>query len=115
VVSSISRTDAELEDEATQPAADAVWKQQLTDTSTWFCANDRCPAFVARMLIRADRLHLTAVASTALAPFLRKAWWAGYAGHGERITDRPPGAQLVVTETSSASLFLSPLHQRWST
>lgn len=77
MVSSISRTDAELEDEATQTAADAVWKQQLTDTSTWFCANDRCPAFAAGILIRADRLHLTAVASTALAPFLRKALVGG--------------------------------------
>ena len=146
VVSSISRTDAELEDEATQPTVDAAWKQQLTDTarqvltsadsyvllaapelvrsepavcitrfshpadcasplsdiykhhvasqaqalaavgdsrakfvdtSTWFCTNDKCPAFAAGILIRADRLHLTAVASKVLAPFLREALVGG--------------------------------------
>jgi len=66
--------------EARAIAAVGGTRAKFVDTTDWFCADGECPAFADGILIRADKLHLTAAASTALAPFLRDALLGSHGG-----------------------------------
>lgn len=58
------KTDAERSAVARVPNAVHL------DTESWFCASERCPAFVSDHVLKTDAGHLTKVAAVAVAPLL---------------------------------------------
>lgn len=46
---------------------------RYVDTGPWFCADQRCPAFVNGTIVRSDGVHLTAQYARLLAPLLANA------------------------------------------